>query len=198
MEETNFSDNLDGDSTSLEPQESNLSLANKIFAITAVYLGNAFVGTAVFATILPCEKIFLFFLTEEKKEITLSLVGLLGSIGSIIATPIFGALSDKTNFKFGKRRTYILFAVPTATAFFMSLSFFTSNHWINVFMLVILLLLCQISIAAVLGPYGGLLPDLIPKEKQGIASGVQALGLSLGHLEVLFWLQLLWKPHQNQ
>jgi Na+/melibiose symporter-like transporter len=86
----------------------------------------------------------------ENKEYYLSFVGIFGLI-TIFTTPTFGALSDKTNFKFGKRRTYIAVAIPISVLFFILLSFFTSNNMINIAILSFLFCLCRVSTSLALG-----------------------------------------------
>jgi MFS family permease len=88
---------------------------------------------------------------EEKKEFYLSFVAILGFIGHIIATPAFGALSDKTNFKYGKRRIYIAIFVPISCFFFMFLPFFTSPNMFNIVAVMLLLLVCQVTTSGALG-----------------------------------------------
>eukprot|EP01080_Neovahlkampfia_damariscottae_P000304 gene304-6718_t len=161
------------------PKESNLSLTNKLFAISSFWFGYNFVWTAISGTIMPAQ---VGEIVPEHKEFYYSLVGILGSLAHITATPIFGSLSDKINTKFGRRRIWIFVFVPISIVIFFSMAFFTSKNVYNIYILMGLLTLVQITMSAAVGPYGGLLPDLVPKEKHGVASGVQALGLASGIL----------------
>jgi MFS-type transporter involved in bile tolerance (Atg22 family) len=112
---------------------------------------------------------------SEKKEYYLSFVGIFGTIGHMIATPIFGFLSE-----FGKRRIWIAIFVPISCIGLLSLSLFTSNEISNINVVILLLVFFQIVLSGAIGPYSGLLPDLIKKENHGIASGFQSLALTLG------------------
>jgi MFS family permease len=116
----------------------------------------------------------------EKKEYYLSFVGIFGTFGHMIATPIFGFLSDQIHTSFGKRRIWIAIFVPISCIGLLSLSMFTSNEISNISFVILLLVFFQIILSGAIGPYSGLLPDLIKKENHGIASGFQSLALTLG------------------
>jgi MFS family permease len=122
----------------------------------------------------------------ELKEFYYSFIPILGSVAHMITTPIFGYFSDDgNNFLsrwFGRRRLWILIFLFPSCALFMANAFFTSPSDWGIWVIMCCGIGVQITMAGCAGPYGGLLPDLIPKEKHGIASGVQALFLTLGTL----------------
>jgi Na+/melibiose symporter-like transporter len=91
-------------------------------------------------------------------------------------------MSDKLNTRFGKRRPWIAVFVPLSVILFFSFSFFTSRNILNIYILMTMLILVQITMSGAVGPYSGLLPDLVPSNKQGIASAIQSLGLAFGTL----------------
>eukprot|EP01080_Neovahlkampfia_damariscottae_P011963 gene11963-5364_t len=166
--------------TSLKKIKSCFSMTNRLLAVSSYSFGYNFIWVAVSVMILPVQ--IFDIVGEENKEFYLSIVQILGSIGHFFATPVFGALSDTTNFRYGKRRIYIALTVPICCFFFMLMSIFTFGSIWCIPVVIFLLFMIQVTISASLGPYGGLIPDLIEVKNQGMANGVQGFGNALGTL----------------
>jgi MFS family permease len=64
----------------------------------------------------------------------------------------------------------------------MLMSIFTFGSIWNIPVIIFLLFMIQVSISASLGPYGGLIPDLIEEKHQGMANGAQGFGNALATL----------------
>ena len=94
-----------------------------------------------------------------------------GSLASMLATIVIGALSDRTRSRFGKRNPWIasggLILALAATA--MS---FTSNFPL----LVALWIVFQVGLAVVLAPLSAVLPDRVAPHNFGKASALIGLG----------------------
>ncbi|HEY8739605.1 MAG TPA: MFS transporter, partial [Candidatus Dormibacteraeota bacterium] len=124
-------------------------------------------------------------------------VAILEGVGTFIAVfwqPIMGALSDRTNSRFGRRKPFILVGT-VGSMIFLTLMIFTpsgqsSASGLAVFLapaylyLFALYFLLQLSENAAQAPYQGLLPDVVPEAERSRASGFvgggNLLGLALG------------------
>jgi Na+/melibiose symporter-like transporter len=106
-----------------------------------------------------------------------------GTLLSIFVQPIVGALSDRTNSRFGRRHPYILLATLGSCVFLSLMILAGSFFW-----LMGLYFLLQLSENSAQGPYQGLLPDVVPEEERSRASafvgGGNLLGLLLGTVVV--------------
>ncbi len=106
-----------------------------------------------------------------------------GTLLSIFVQPIVGALSDRTNSRFGRRHPYILLGTLGSCVFLSLMILAGSFFW-----LMGLYFLLQLSENSAQGPYQGLLPDVVPEEERSRASafvgGGNLLGLLLGTVVV--------------
>jgi MFS family permease len=94
----------------------------------------------------------------------------LGLILAMIVQPIAGAISDRSTFRWGRRRPYIL--IGTLFDFvFLAILGLAGSYW-GLFAGYILL---QISSNVAHGPAQGFIPDLVPEDRRGIAAGVKNL-----------------------
>lgn len=80
---------------------------------------------------------------------------------AIFMLPLFGALSDKTHTKLGKRTPYILFGTIAAVILMMFLSFFHEQVMFSEFFVTLILLL--IVMATYRTPAVAYMPDVTPK-----------------------------------
>ena len=104
----------------------------------------------------------------------------LGAIVSLIIPPVVGMFSDHSRSAFGRRRPYI---VVGSLFLFMSAWLLTVAH--NVYIFVLGLAVYLIGNNSVTAAYQGLLPDRVPKEQRGAASGYLGLMTILGNVASL-------------
>ncbi len=135
------------------------------FALSALW-------SSLNTVILPIR--LLDFVPGALKNTYLDLLILTGLILAMAVQPIAGAISDQSTFSWGRRRPYILLGTLLAVLFLPGIGFFGSYAAIFV-----IYCLIQISSNTAQGPYQGFIPDLVPREKRGLASGVRSL-LSIG------------------
>ena len=107
-------------------------------------------------------------------------LGILLSVGLVVAIvvqPLMGGLSDRTTSRWGRRRPFMLMG-SLLSALFLLLMAAVSTYAL-LFAVVILL---QVSSNSAHGPYQGIIPDFVPRNQRGRASGFFGLANNLGVL----------------
>ena len=93
-----------------------------------------------------------------------------GLVVAILVQPAAGLLSDRSTFRWGRRRPYI-FLGTMLDLLFLALVALSGNYWL----LFLAMLLLQFSSNIAHGALQGLIPDLVPEDQRGRASGVKAV-----------------------
>jgi Na+/melibiose symporter-like transporter len=112
----------------------------------------------------------LDFVAEWRKNTYLGLLSGTGLILAMAVQPIAGAISDRSGFHWGRRRPYILLGTILALLFMPGIGL--CGSYATLFIIYCLL---QVSCNISQGPYQGFIPDLVPGQKRGLASGVKSL-----------------------
>ncbi len=107
----------------------------------------------------------------------LSWTGALGTIVASIVTPVFGAVSDNLRARMGRRRPLMIWGTLGSFVFLLLLAY-TRSLWLFVVGLLGLQFLSNVAQAS----YQGLIPDLVPPEQRGEASGYMGLFNQAGTL----------------
>jgi len=94
----------------------------------------------------------------------------IGAVEAMIGPAICGLLSDRFRSRFGRRRPFIAVGAG-ATAFAMFYLGSAESLWA----MALGYLLLQISDDIGTGPYSAMVPDLVPEERRGHASGIMGL-----------------------
>ncbi|GAI12945.1 unnamed protein product, partial [marine sediment metagenome] len=110
------------------------------------------------------------FIPAGKQATYLTLLTVPGLLLAIAVQPIAGAFSDRSGFRWGRRRPFILIGAILTLSFLPGISL--AGRLSILFAIYYLL---QISSNTALGPYLAFIPDLVPEEKRGLASGVKGL-----------------------
>ena len=121
----------------------------------------------------------------DGKEVALAVVLGVGVIGSVIGNPLAGALSDRTVSRFGRRRPWML-----GGAILGMVALFILPSMNTIIGLTVLWLFIQFSVNASYAALTATIPDQVPVEQRGVASGwvglAQTLGIVLGVALVSF------------
>ena len=133
-------------------------------------------------TIIIQMRLLDFGFTGPEKTLWLGLLTLAGLVVAMIVQPIAGAISDRSSFRWGRRRPYILLGTILAMLLLPGIGF--SGSYLTLFIIYCLL---QVSCNIAQGPYQGFIPDLVPGERRGLGSGVKTLLESVGGI-ALVWL----------
>lgn len=109
-----------------------------------------------------------------------TLVGLFMTIDVLAAAtlqPYFGALSDRTNTRHGRRMPFLLIGVPIGAAFMLLLP--VAYH-IGLLALITVTILMNVGMSIFASPIVSLMPDLTPSPLRGQANGLITLVGGLG------------------
>ena len=132
------------------------------------WFGLAFMWNGLHPIMLPA--LLLRLVPESLKNTYLGGMTFAGLILAMVIQPVAGGLSDHTRSSWGKRRPWIL-AGTLASAPFLAGMALAGDYWA----LLVAYLLLQIVSNSAHGPAQGLIPDLVPDEQRGLASGVKNL-----------------------
>ena len=112
---------------------------------------------------------------ESVRFTTIGIVQALGVAIAVLIQPTVGSMSDYTVSRFGRRKPYILTGTLLDLVFLIGVA--TSNA---LFMVAAFILLLQFSSNFTQGPFQGYVPDLVPPQQVGLASGMVGLFEVLG------------------
>jgi MFS family permease len=104
------------------------------------------------------------FSGDDGKKATLALVAAIGAAVSMLVSPLWGAVSDRTVSRFGRRIPWIVFGVVGAAAGLVALSQAES-----VLHMVLGWCLVQFALNATLAALTAAIPDQVPVTKRGVA-----------------------------
>jgi MFS family permease len=146
-------------------------------------------SAALFPIVIPVQ-ILLFVpngqVGNAQQVLLLGWIATIGAVVSLIMPPIFGMLSDNTRGSWGRCRPYI-----AAGAFLLVFSALLLAVAGNIALFVIALVIGQVGSNAANASYQALLPDRVPREQRGEASGYMGLMTILGTIGSLIlaaWL----------
>jgi len=145
-------------------------------------------GSGVITPVLLPYLVALFVASEEKNT-SLATVRVIGLAAAMLIQPMAGMLSDRNTSRWGRRRPYIFGGVLFNLVFLAIIglsptflgaasdSFFQPAFGVNTAYIVLLagIVLLQVSSNFTQGATQGLIPDLVPEEQRGRASGVKAV-----------------------
>lgn len=143
----------------------------QILAISIFWLALNFHWAALGIIILPSQVFKI--VGDANKGVALAFVLVPGAFVSLFANPLFGLLSDRTKGRlavWGRRRPYILIGtlINIGGLVWMALAR-------DIPSLAIAYVIVQFSNNAATAPFHALLPDVVPVEQRGLASGVMGL-----------------------
>ncbi len=147
------------------------------FAITAMW-------QALHTIILPLR--VADFVGDAEKNTYLGILTFAGLLVAMFAQPIAGALSDRSGFRWGKRRPFILLGSLACLPLLAGVGFASSFT-----ILFVIYGLLQLSSNIIQGPYQAFIPEMTPPGKRGTASGVKSFLEIAGGAAILYPVALL-------
>lgn len=146
-------------------------------------------NAALFPIVIPLQ-ILLFVppgqVGNAQQALLLGWISAVGAIVSLIMPPVFGMLSDNTRGSWGRRRPYI--AAGAVLLIFSGLLLAVAGR---IVIFVLALMINQFGSNAANASYQALLPDLVPRDQRGEASGYMGLMTIIGSIGSLALAALL-------
>src|SRR5579884_2649989 len=137
-------------------------------------------SAALFPIVIPLQ-ILLFVprgqVGNVQQAVLLGWISTVGAIVSLIMPPLLGLMSDRTTSIYGRRRPYIV--VGTVLLILSAILLAIAG---NIAIFVFALLINQFGSNAANASYQALMPDIVPKEQRGEASGYFGLMTILGNV----------------
>ncbi len=114
-------------------------------------------------------------LSRDTQGTLLAVIMLAGAVAPIVIQPTVGVISDYTVSRWGRRKPYIVVGSLLDVVFLAGLAL--NNDFVA---MVAFYFLLQVSSNFAQGPFQGYVPDLVPAQQVGTASGLMGLMLTLG------------------
>jgi MFS family permease len=151
--------------------------------LTAYYFGLSVTWGALTTIVLP--RLVEQLVPAAVKTSALSLIAGLQALVAIVVQPISGAASDRLVTPWGRRRPLMAVGVAAQLVLLAALAV-SHTYWA----ILVVMLLVELASNTAQGPYQGLLPDLVPQGRRGLASGFlggaqmagQVLGVAIAGL----------------
>jgi Na+/melibiose symporter-like transporter len=168
----------DSTTNTINTQRSNGLQPLDYFKITFFGFGLSAVYTGFTTLILPL--LVLGLVPAAQKNTYLSVLTFAGMIVGMAIQPVAGAFSDRTNFRWGRRKPYILAGTLASIGFLI-----WSGYAETYVLILVAWCLLQASVSTAQGPFQAFIPDLVPEGRRGVASGVKVLMEVLGGVALL-------------
>lgn len=145
--------------------------------VTGLVLVNVGIFTAFFGPINIFIGLQAISIDEANKEAILSLATACGAAVSMVTNPLFGALSDRTTSRFGRRSPWVLAGAVLGSAALLAMSGAGT-----VAVMVLFWSLVQLGANAAFAAITAVVPDRVPVPQRGRVGGLAAMGQTLGVL----------------
>ena len=144
-------------------------------ALSCYWFGWSFLWLPLLIVIIPVQAEQLA--GDASKGATLGSVLILGSVVSVLTAPLLGSYSDSSTHPRGRRRPFMVVGGVLASVALLLLAAAPSLELFS-------LAFAALSLAnnLIIAPYSALVPDLIPLEQRGMASGYLGLFSMIGNL----------------
>jgi MFS family permease len=144
------------------------------FIVLSLYwVAIGYLWNSLTALLLP--DLILQLVGRAHEGIASSALKSIGTLMAIVWQPIIGAVSDRTITPWGRRRPFILAGTMGDVLFLIGIALAGSYWW-----LVVCYFFLQFASNTAQAPYQGLLPDVVPDEQRGDASGFYGVANLVG------------------
>jgi MFS family permease len=135
------------------------------FIVLSIYwVAIGYMWTSLGGLILP--DLVLQFVGRQHEGLALGVLEGAGSLMAVVWQPVAGALSDRTQTRFGRRMPFIVGGTIGDVLFLVGMALAGSFGLVLIFYF-----LLQTASNTAQGPYQGLMPDVVPENQRGTASG---------------------------
>src|SRR5581483_2541784 len=138
--------------------------------LSLFWFGSSVHWTVILITTLPAQANLIG--GDAVKGSTLGVVLLIGAFVSMVVAPFFGALSDRLLTRFGRRRPWIVLGTLMNIVGLGGLAFFPrANDLSSLPLYIFAFMWVEFWNNVATAPYSALIPDVVPSEQRGGASG---------------------------
>ena len=157
----------------LAPPTEPVSFSFRLF-LTLVVVSNLITALPVFQLLLPAQ---VALLDPRHKVVSLGLVATIGGLAALAGPPLFGALSDRTTSRFGRRRPWIL-----AGTLLMAITLLLLGYASTLLVVTLAWTLVNIGQDMQVGGYEAIIPEHVPERQRGGAYGLLVLATPLSQI----------------
>ena len=167
---------ISAEAGSLPAGGSSRRLGHLDFALLSVYwVAVGYLWTSLGALIIP--DLVMQLVGRAHKGMALGVLEGVGALMAVIWQPVVGAISDRTQTRWGRRRPFIVAGTVGDVIFLIGLAL-SGSYWL----VLVFYFLLQTASNTAQGPYQGLMPDVVPTAQRGTASGYYGVSNVVGLL----------------
>ena len=146
------------------------------FIVLSLYwVAIGYLWNSLTALILP--DLIIELVGRAHEGLASSFLKSIGTVMAVVWQPVVGAISDRTVTPWGRRRPFIVAGTAGDLLFLAGIAL-AGNYW----WLVVFYFMLQFASNTAQAPYQGLLPDVVPAQQRGTASGYYGLANLVGIL----------------
>ncbi len=146
-----------------------------LFAISAYWFATNLHWMAMLQVIMPRQ---VEQMAGERQALWLSIIEGTGAVVALIMPPVVGTLSDRCLSRLGRRRPYML--VGVAINLLALIALWEGGRRLSLAWYMVGYLVAQFGNNVATASYSGLIPDVVPPNQRGVASGYMAALSQLG------------------
>jgi MFS family permease len=147
----------------------------RLALMSLYWIAIGYLWSSLGALILP--DLVQHLVGRAHKGTAISVLEAIGTVMAVVWQPMAGSISDRWQSPWGRRRPFIVAGTVGDVIFLCGLAL-SGSYWV----LVIFYFLLQTASNTAQGPYQGLLPDVVPREQRGEASGYYGVANLVGIL----------------
>lgn len=162
-----------------------------------IFIGLAFLAVSAFWQMYDNVVPLILKNTFKMGDTLQGVIMALDNVLALFLLPLFGALSDRTHTRIGKRMPFILIGTALASVFalfipFLDNSYFANPQTVTFAAFVVVLGLLLVSMGIFRSPAVALMPDLTPKPYRSQGNAIINLMGALGAIAILVVSQVLY------
>jgi MFS family permease len=150
----------------------------ELLGISVLWFGLNFQFAALLPIVVPAQILLLITpgsAGTPAQALVLGALAALGAVTAVILQPLVGAASDRTSSRLGRRRPYI---IAGGVLMLLGLTLLAASHLIVLYIAGLFLVVVANTVSGT--ACQGLVPDRVPEQQRGVASGYMGLMTILG------------------